>query len=173
MKGFSVLVLLAIVAAAPAWPAPPDTIAARFRFMAGCWSGAKGDSTFQEQWTPAAPELMLGLSFTTTQSDGGRSANKPSNPTEFEFLRIERRDGKATYMAQPKGVPPTPFTLSEPDSTADTVMFVNMEHDFPKRVAYRKVDASTLLAWIDAGPKGSLRVEFPMKRAACPSAGEN
>ena len=163
MKRVSVLVLLAVVSAASAWPAPPDTIAARFRWMSGCWGGTKGDTTFQEHWTPAAPELMLGLSFT----------NKPSKPTEFEFLRIERRDGKATYMAQPKGVPPTPFTLSEADSTADTVMFVNMEHDFPKRVAYRKVDASTLLAWIDAGPKGSLRVEFPMKRVACPSASEN
>jgi hypothetical protein len=163
MKRVSVFVLLAAVAAAPAWPAPPETIATRFRFIAGCWSGAKGDNTFAEHWTPAAPDLMLGLSF----------SHKPSKPTEFEFLRIERRDGKATYMAQPKGVPPTPFALSEPDSTGDTVMFVNMDHDFPKRVAYKKVDASTLLAWIDAGPKGSLRVEFPMKRVACPSASEN
>jgi hypothetical protein len=52
-------------------------------------------------------------------------------------------------------------------------MFVNMAHDFPKRVAYKKVDATTLLAWIDAGPKGSLRVEFPMKRVDCPSGGED
>jgi len=70
-------------------------------------------------------------------------------------------------------VPPTPFALSERDSTADTAMFVNMAHDFPKRVAYKKVDATSLLASIDAGPKGSLRIEFPMKRAACPGAGGN
>lgn len=66
-----------------------------------------------------------------------------------------------------------PFTLSEGDSTSDTLMFVNMAHDFPKRVAYKKVDASTLLAWIDAGPKGSLRVEFPMRRVECPSGRED
>jgi hypothetical protein len=76
-------------------------------------------------------------------------------------------------MAQPKGAPPTPFALSEPDSTHDTAVFVNMAHDFPKRVAYKKVDPNTLLAWIDAGPKGSLRVEFPMKRIECPSGRED
>ena len=48
-----------------------------------------------------------------------------------------------------------------------------MAHDFPKRVGYKKVDATTLLAWIDAGPKGSVRIEFPMTRAACPGAGGN
>jgi hypothetical protein len=163
MKTVSVFVLLAAVAAAPASPAPPDTIARRFRFMTGCWGGTKGAISFQEQWTAAAPDLLLGMSFT----------NKPSKPTEFEFLRIETKAGTPTYMAQPKGAPPTPFALSEADTTADTVTFVNMEHDFPKRVAYRKVDATTLLAWIDAGPRGSLRVEFPMKRVACAGASED
>jgi hypothetical protein len=76
-------------------------------------------------------------------------------------------------VAQPQGAPPTPFMLTEADSTSDTTMFVNMAHDFPKRVAYKKVDATTLLAWIDAGPKSSLRVEFPMKRVGCPSGRED
>ena len=170
MKRVSTLVLLAAVSAAPAWAEP---VGERFAFLAGCWSGSKGTTTFQEQWTRASPELMLGMSFTTNQPDGGRSAAKPQKPTEFEFLRIETKAGAPTYVAQPQGAPPTPFALSETDSTADTAMFVNMAHDFPKRVAYKKVDATTLLAWIDAGPKGSLRVEFPMKRVACPGASEN
>ena len=158
MKRLSAMALLALVsAAAPA--APADTIGQRFRWMAGCWSGTKGATTFQEQWTSASPDLMLGMSFT----------HKPPKPTEFEFLRIESRAGAPTYVAQPQGALPTPFTLSEADSTSDTAMFVNMAYDFPKRVAYKKVDATTLLAWIDAGPKGSLRVEFPMKRVDCPS----
>jgi hypothetical protein len=156
-------VAFALVAAAAVFAAPPDPVGTRFRFMIGCWGGAKGATSFQEQWTAASPDLLLGLSFT----------NKPSKPTEFEFLRIEARAGAATYLAQPKGAPPTPFTLSEPDSAADTAMFLNMAHDFPKRVAYKKVDATTLLAWIDAGPQGSLRVEFPMKRVACPGASGN
>ena len=161
MKRVSTLILLAAVSAAPAWAAEP--VGERFAFMAGCWSGSKGATTFQEQWTTASPDLMLGMSFTT----------KPQKPIEFEFLRIETKGGAPTYMAQPQGAPPTPFVLSETDSTADTATFVNMAHDFPKRVAYKKGDGATLLAWIDAGPKGSLRVEFPMKRVACPGTGGN
>jgi hypothetical protein len=170
MKRVSTLILLAAVSAAPAWAEP---VGERFGFLAGCWSGSKGTTTFQEQWTRASADLMLGMSFTTNEPGGGRSANKPAKPAEFEFLRIETKAGAPTYMAQPQGAPPTPFALSETDSSAGTVTFVNMAHDFPKRVAYKKVDATTLLAWIDAGPKGSLRVEFPMKRVACPGASEN
>ena len=161
MKRVSTLVLLAAVSAAPAWAAEP--VGERFAFLAGCWSGSKGTTTFQEQWTRASADLMLGMSFTT----------QPQKPTEFEFLRIETKAGAPTYMAQPQGAPPTPFALSDADSTADTAMFVNMAHDFPKRVAYKKVDAATLLAWIDAGPKGSMRIDFPMKRVACPGASGN
>jgi hypothetical protein len=160
MKRVSTLALLAAVSVAPVRAEP---VGERFAFMAGCWSGNKGTTTFQEQWTRASADLMLGMSFTV----------KPSKPTEFEFLRIESTSAGPTYMAQPKGAPPTPFTLTEADSTSDTLMFVNMAHDFPKRVAYKKVDASTLLAWIDAGPRGSLRVEFPMKRVECPSGRED
>jgi hypothetical protein len=163
MKRVSTLVLLALVSVAPASAAPPEPIGTRFRFMAGCWAGAKGATTFQEQWTTASPDLMLGMSF----------SNKPQKPTEFECLRIETKAGAPTYVAQPQGAPPTPFALSEADSSADTAMFVNMAHDFPKRVAYKKVDATTLLAWIDAGPKGPTRIEFPMKRVACPGPAEN
>ena len=160
MKRVSTVVLLAAVSAAPAWAEP---VGERFGFLAGCWSGSKGTTTFQEQWTRASADLMLGMSFTA----------KPAKPAEFEFLRIETRASAPTYMAQPQGAPPTPFALSEPDSSGGTVMFVNMDHDFPKRIVYQRVDATTLLAWIDAGPKGSLRVEFPMKRVACPGASEN
>ena len=160
MKRVSTLVLLATVGAAAAWAEPAGE---RFAFMAGCWSGSKGTTTFQEQWTRASADLMLGMSYTNT----------PSKPTEFEFLRIETKAGAPTYMAQPQGAPATPFAFSETDSTADTVTFVNMAHDFPKRIAYKKVDATSLLAWIDAGPKGSMRIDFPMKRVACPGASEN
>jgi len=163
MKRLTAMAVLTLVTAAPHLAAAADTVDQRFRWLAGCWAGTKGTTSFQEQWTAASPELMLGMSFTT----------KPQKPTEFEFLRIEMQSGVPTYMAQPQGAPPTPFALSEPDSGADSATFVNMAHDFPKRVAYKKVDATTLLASIDAGPKGSLRIEFPMKRAACPGAGGN
>jgi Domain of unknown function (DUF6265) len=150
----ALLLVLAIGRAEPA-----DTIASRVGWLAGCWSGEKGTTRFTEVWVPALPDLMVGVSVTT----------KPGKPAQFEFLRVEARDGSPAYVAQPQGAPPTAFALSAADSTDDTATFVNMQHDFPKRVSYRRVDAASLLAWIDAGPRGSMRVEFPMKRTACPA----
>lgn len=158
MKTLSATVLIVLATAGAATKAPAEPVGQRFAWLAGCWGGEKGSTAFREIWTVASPDLMVAHSVTT----------KPSKPAEFEYLRLETREGKATYVAQPGGAPPTAFEWSAADSTADTSVFVNMQHDFPKRVAYRKVDASSLLAWIDAGPKGSLKVEFPMKRVACP-----
>jgi hypothetical protein len=151
-----VTVLLAAAASRAEAPAPP--VGERFAWMAGCWGGEKGTTAFRETWTVASPDLLLGISATT----------RPSRPAEFEFLRIEGRPAGPAYVAQPGGVPPTAFAWSAADSTADTATFVNMQHDFPKRVSYRRVDGESLLAWIDGGPKGSMRIEFPMARVPCP-----
>jgi uncharacterized protein DUF6265 len=149
----SILLLAASGSAAAAEP-----VAQRLGWLAGCWGGQKGTTAFREIWTVAAPDLMVAVSVTT----------KPSKPAEFEYLRIEMRGGKPTYVAQPGGAPPTTFELSAEEEAADTAMFVNMQHDFPKRVAYKRGERSSLLAWIDAGPQGTMRIEFPMKRVPCP-----
>jgi hypothetical protein len=132
----------------------------RLAWMAGCWGGEKETTRFRENWMVVSPDLLLGVSATT----------KPSAPVEFEFLRIEGRAGGPVYVAQPGGAPATSFPLSAADSGAESATFVNLQHDFPKRIGYKRVDADSLLAWIDAGAKGSLRIEFPMRRVACPGA---
>jgi hypothetical protein len=157
LAGAAIILSAATVAAA----APSDPVAQRLGWLAGCWGGEKGTTAFGEIWTVASPDLLVGLNVTT----------KPSKPAEFEYLRVETRGGTPAYVAQPGGAPPTAFEWSAEDSTADTATFVNMQHDFPKRIAYRRIDASSLLAWIDAGPKGALRVEFPMRRVPCPGPG--
>jgi hypothetical protein len=136
-----------------------EGVAVAFGWLAGCWGGERGTTTFREIWTVASPELMVGMSVTT----------RPSKPPEFEYLRIQKKDGRMAYVAQPGGVPPTTFERSETASAGTTTVFVNLQHDFPKRVAYRRIDPTSLLAWIDGG-EGSQRIEFPMKRAECPGS---
>jgi hypothetical protein len=100
-------------------------------------------------------EMMMGMSI-TLPSQPGRTAS-------FEFLRITRsKEGVFAYVAQPSGVPPTTFTLGDL-SKPDQNLFVNEQHDFPKRVGYQRVDQNSLLAWIDGG-EGQRRMEYPMKR---------
>lgn len=133
------------------------TVAQRFNWLEGCWAGERGATRFREIWTVASPDLMLGLGVTT----------EASKPAEFDYFRIETRSGQPVYVAQPRGAPATPFVL-QPSSPTDAPVFANPAHDFPKRVSYRRVDASSVLAFIDAGDTGAGRVEFPMKRVACP-----
>lgn len=147
-----------VSAAAGGQPSVP--VAERFGWISGCWGGARGASTFREIWTIASPDLMLGMSVTT----------QPSKPAQFEYLRIETRDGRPVYVAQPGGVPPTPFEWQATSSPPDTAVFGNPQHDFPKRVGYRRVEPNGVLAWIDGGESGAGRVEFPMQRTACPAA---
>src|SRR4051812_13724265 len=79
-----------------------NSVADRLGWIAGCWCGQGGRATFREIWTVGTPDLMIGMSVTTI----------PDKPPEFEFLRIENRNGVPTYVAQPGGKPPTPFASS-------------------------------------------------------------
>jgi len=124
-------------------------------WMAGCWSGSRGDEHFHERWTLADPTTLLGVSHTV----------KAGKVTAFEFLRVIVKNGKAVYVAQPGGVPPTEFVAT--NVTADQIVFENPKHDFPKRVIYRRSDAEQLTASIDGGSAGANRVEFAMKRRGC------
>jgi len=56
--------------------------------------------------------------------------------TQFEFLRIEVRDGVPAYLAQPQGRPAVEFRQVHGDE--GSVRFENLAHDFPQRIDYRK-----------------------------------
>lgn len=85
--------------------------------------------------------------------------------TSFEYFRIVFKDGRAVYIAQPGGAPPTEFVASS--LTETDFVFENPAHDFPKRVSYRRVDANSLTAWVDGGSPADRRLEFPMTRVTC------
>ena len=85
--------------------------------------------------------------------------------TAFEFLRVVVKDGKAVYVAQPGGAPPTEFVASS--ATAERIVFENPAHDFPKRVIYQRSGPDRLTASIDGGRGSRERVEFAMTREAC------
>jgi hypothetical protein len=125
------------------------------RWMAGCWGGSQGDDRFHERWTVADPATMIGTSHTV----------RNGTLRSFEFLRVVLKGGRATYVAQPGGVPPTEFVAGT--ASATEVVFENLSHDFPKRVAYRRDGENRLLAWIDGGPGSKPRIEYAMTRERC------
>jgi hypothetical protein len=93
-------------------------------WMAGSWSSTHDGVRMEEHWTRGDGGLMVGMHQDVLAS--GKSS--------FEFLRIERREGKLVYLAMPHARPETTFPLKS--ITATRVVFENPDHDFPQRIIY-------------------------------------
>ena len=106
-----------------------------------------GDVVTEEHWIPGAGGMMLGLS----QSIAGGKV------VAFEFLRIEARESRIFYIAQPNGKAGTEFELNE-WSIID-LTFQNPEHDHPKLIHYRLQDNGSLRVQIE-GDEGKQVWEF-------------
>ena len=121
-------------------------------WMSGDWQSASGGrAEVEEHWTTPGGATMLGMSRTIAGE----------KTVEFEYLRIEQRSDGIFYVAYPKAqCPGTDFKLTSANSTE--AIFENPQHDFPKRIIYRKTDDG-LTASIDGGA-GTKAMAFPMKR---------
>src|ERR1044071_9735805 len=73
MKKTAAFLGAALLAAATPKAAEP-TVADRFGWMVGCWTGHRGPATFTEIWTGGGPDLLVGMSVTTI----------PGRAAEFE-----------------------------------------------------------------------------------------
>ncbi len=126
-------------------------------WLSGYWCSQAGGKLIEEYWLPAQgdPTLMIGLSRTVKD---GKTVN-------FEFLRITLTAGGANYLAQPQGVPPIPFRLTA--SGDGWARFENPQHDFPKRVEYRRT-AGGLHAEIAGPGEGGKELVIPFEYQPCP-----
>lgn len=121
-------------------------------WIGGDWQTAPGSKQIEERWTKVAGGTMMGVSRTVA---GDKTV-------EFEFLRIEQRADGIYYVAQPKGrCPGTDFKLTK--ASATEAVFENPQHDFPKRIIYRKTADDSLTASIDGG-EGTKAMLFTYKK---------
>ncbi|HEX5873184.1 MAG TPA: DUF6265 family protein [Pyrinomonadaceae bacterium] len=135
------------------WQAPAQTpTLADLAWMVGSWQSAPGARQVEEHWTTAAGGTMMGMGRTVA---GDKTV-------EFEYLRIEQRADGIFYVAHPKArCPGTDFKLTRVSATE--AVFENPQHDFPKRVIYRKGEGDALTATIDGG-EGTKAVTFAFQR---------
>jgi hypothetical protein len=148
MLKLSIVTLLLLVAFTP-----QTTTIADLAWIAGDWqTAAGGRRQIEEHWTGVAGGTMMGMSRTVA---GDKTV-------EFEYLRIEQRAGGIYYVAHPKArCPATDFKLTK--SSATEAVFENPQHDFPKRIIYRKTGENSLTATIDGG-EGSKAMTFSFTR---------
>jgi hypothetical protein len=155
-----VLVAVAVHASAQV-PRLPSTSLQTAAFLAGCWrlerSGLPAEArVVEEQWMAPAGGLMLGVGRTVAK---GRAV-------EYEFMRIEERDGRLVFIGQPSGQAAAEFASSR--VAPGELVFENPLHDFPQRVEYRSRGADRLEARVEGTVKGQVRaIDFPYMRVAC------
>lgn len=149
-------ILLAMVIALPAAHAD-DADLSKLAWLGGCWKNETAEPGSGEHWLPLAGGSLLGIGRTIK---GGKTV-------EWEFLQIRAgEDGRITYFAQPSGQSPAVFPLLRIGEAE--VVFENLEHDFPQRVAYRLEGKTRLAARIEGTIGGKPRtIEFPMVRTSC------
>jgi hypothetical protein len=111
---------------------------ATLAWMAGDWqTPAGGRMQSEEHWIPPAAGTLFAVSRTIA---GERTVF-------FEFLRIETRADGVFYVAQPRGSRPTDFKCIR--MSGAEVVFENLQHDFPKRIIYRKNGDGSLTARVE------------------------
>jgi hypothetical protein len=101
--------------------------------------------------------VMLGMSRTVA---GDRVV-------EYEALRIETRDGRLVYVAQPSGQSLAEFPATSASDTA--AVFANPAHDFPQRILYRRLSRDSIVARVE-GVRGGVErgIDFRYARVPCP-----
>jgi len=107
-------------------------------WLEGRWCGGDTTVRIEETWLPTRGDMQFGVSRTV----------KEGRVVGFEFLRIAVMDGVPTYLAQPGGKPATAFVRAA--GGEHWIRFENPDHDFPKRIEYRRT-GNALSAEI-AGP---------------------
>lgn len=128
-------------------------------WMAGCWRSERGGVLSEEQWMAPAGGAMFGTSRTV----------RDGRLVEFEFLEIRARDGGVDYVAHPSGQATTTFTLRAPDDDGRDAVFENPEHDFPRRIVYRREPDGSMHARIEGERRGQTQViDFSKARVSCP-----
>ncbi len=118
---------------------------ASLEWLAGMWSGMDGATKVEEHWMRPAAGVMLGV-HRDVDSAGF---------VWFEYLRIETRNGTTVYAAMPGGRPATIFPLKE--IGRNSVVFENVENDFPQRIIYQLNDDGSLLARIEGMEAGVVK----------------
>lgn len=148
MLKLTFLTVFLLLALAPQTPTIAD-----LSWIAGDWQTAPGGrAQIEEHWTNVAGGSMLGMNRTVAGQ----------KTVEFEYLRIEQRADGIYYVAHPKArCPGTDFKLTKASTTE--AVFENPQHDFPKRIIYRKIGDDSLTASIDGG-EGTKATSFSFRR---------
>ena len=98
----------------------------RLAWLQGCWKIDTPERVVEEQWSAPRAGSMLGTSRTV----------RGDKLVAHEFVLLRERGEQFAYEVQPSGQAPTVFLSVGLEEAS--VVFENLQHDFPQRVAYER-----------------------------------
>jgi hypothetical protein len=131
-------------------------------WLAGCWEAASPDglNAAEEQWMAPRGGLMVGMS----RSIRGGSARG----YELATIRADET-GRLVYHALPSGQAPADFPARSIGE--GRLEFVNVDHDFPQKIVYARLDPDLVHAAVFGDADGAEpSFLIPYRRAACPGS---
>jgi hypothetical protein len=131
------------------------------RWLRGCWQTeppreAESGATFYEVWI--APDAPILHGYAYHEGEGEIQG--------WAQMRIES-NGRPEFVDMPLGAFPIRYRLWD-EETNNRATFVNLEHDFPKRIEYRREGNRLYRRFSDAD--GNEAQEFVFRRIRCPAS---
>lgn len=128
----------------------------KLNWLSGTWQNLSNHGNLFESWQIKNDSLMLGKSFFIKGKD-----------TLFsESVELQQKDKDLFYTPIVKNQndgKPVSFKLTS--NTENEFIFENLQHDFPQKISYTRVNKDSLYAEVSGMVKGELKVEkFPMQR---------
>lgn len=118
-------------------PASPSEYRPFFNNIIGTWLAEGYDS--YEEWQMNSDSSFSGRSYNIREND----------TTVFERLVIAEEDGKVFYEATVAGQnDERPVRFELVIASPEEVVFVNLQHDFPKKIHYRILDQDHMKALV-------------------------
>jgi len=149
--GLATLVMLGFAGTGASEPQTTD-----FSWISGHWCGTSNDVRIEEYWLPPHGGVVLGVARTL----------KGDETVEFEYTRIVLMQDKVpAFIAQPEGGAPTSFVRTA--GGANWARFENPEHDYPKRVEYRR-EGDKLHGEISGPGEDGQEQTIPFDYVRCP-----
>ncbi|MEQ9298971.1 MAG: DUF6265 family protein [Cyclobacteriaceae bacterium] len=127
---------------------PPQTQVEVPEWLTSTWENKTDRGSIYESWTISGPKELAGLSYMIKDKD----------TVIFETVRLVEDQNTLFYIPtvmDQNEQQPVKFKLRE--YTDNELVFENKAHDFPQVIAYRLINADSLVAEISGEQDGELR----------------
>jgi hypothetical protein len=121
------------------------------RWLVGNWTAQGEKTSFHESWAALGPHTFEGMGVERSTADGSVQGS--------EALRLVEMAGGVYYVSKvTHNDLPVAFRLSE--CAGGRYVFVNPEHDFPRRIEYVRGTDGRLSVHVTDGSKKGFTLEF-------------